>query len=96
MSLAKKYLPNYTVEDYQQWKGDWELIEGIPYAMTPSPFEVHQKVVANFISQIQPQVKQCKQTVFVYSELDWIVNENTVVRTDLMIVGCERIPDSGP
>ncbi|WP_457626586.1 hypothetical protein [Persephonella sp.] len=39
MSFAEKYLPNYTVEDYKQWEGDWELIEGIAYAMVPSPLE---------------------------------------------------------
>ena len=26
-------LPRYTVEDYEKWKGDWELIDGIPYAL---------------------------------------------------------------
>ncbi|MEO1923214.1 MAG: Uma2 family endonuclease, partial [Nautiliaceae bacterium] len=28
----------YTVKDYEQWEGDWELIEGRPYAMAPAPF----------------------------------------------------------
>ncbi|MEO1751242.1 hypothetical protein [Thiofaba sp. EF100] len=27
---------HYTVEDYQHWEGDWELIEGRPYAMSPA------------------------------------------------------------
>lgn len=35
--IAEKYLPRYTVEDYNRWEGDWELIEGIPYASAPSP-----------------------------------------------------------
>ena len=30
-------LPHYSYQDYRRWEGDWELIEGIPYAMTPSP-----------------------------------------------------------
>ena len=25
----------YTYEDYRQWKGDWELIDGVPFAMAP-------------------------------------------------------------
>jgi len=37
MNVAHKYLPNYTYEDYCQWEGQWELIEGIPYAMSPLP-----------------------------------------------------------
>ncbi|SMN00945.1 hypothetical protein SPONN_2055 [uncultured Candidatus Thioglobus sp.] len=25
-----EYLPNYTYDDYAQWQGKWELIEGVP------------------------------------------------------------------
>lgn len=32
-SLA--YMEKYSVEDYQQWEGNWELIYGDAYAMTP-------------------------------------------------------------
>ncbi len=28
MSIAK--LLNYTYDDYKNWEGDWELIDGIP------------------------------------------------------------------
>ena len=44
MTIAAKYLPNYTYEDYCQWEGHWELIEGIPYAMSPQPVPIHQKI----------------------------------------------------
>jgi hypothetical protein len=30
MSGLAKILPHYTYEEYCQWKGRWELIEGIP------------------------------------------------------------------
>ncbi|RME07800.1 MAG: Uma2 family endonuclease, partial [Aquificota bacterium] len=33
MGLAEKYPVRYTVEDWKSWQGDWELVEGIPYAM---------------------------------------------------------------
>jgi len=29
MSTAPRFLPTYTLDDYQQWEGDWELIDGI-------------------------------------------------------------------
>ncbi len=32
-ALKAEYLPHYTYDDYIQWKGDWELIYGVPYAM---------------------------------------------------------------
>jgi hypothetical protein len=35
-------IPHYTYNDYQKWEGDWELIRGIPYAVSPSPGWRHQ------------------------------------------------------
>ena len=37
----------YTWGDYQSWPDDerWEIIQGEPFAMTPSPTSRHQKVV---------------------------------------------------
>lgn len=86
MALAEKYLPQYTVQDYMSWEGDWELIDGIPYAMAPSPFGVHQKVLGRLNTQIGYQLQNCAQSISIYPELDWIVDENTVVRPDLMVV----------
>lgn len=31
---AVKLLPYYTYKDYCNWEGRWELIEGIPFAMS--------------------------------------------------------------
>ena len=41
MSIAPKYQPHYTVDDYQHWEGDWELWNGVAVAMAPSPFGPH-------------------------------------------------------
>jgi Uma2 family endonuclease len=87
MNLARKFNPVYTVEDYRHWDGDWELIEGVAIAMTPSPTGEHQQMgmsLANaFYSQIQgDDCRHCR----VYYELDWIIDEHTVVRPDLMVV----------
>ncbi len=30
MNLALRYPPRYTIKDYLQWEGDWELVEGVP------------------------------------------------------------------
>ena len=47
MRTASKYDPHYTVADYEQWSGDWELWKGTAVAMTPSPFGKLQLVGAN-------------------------------------------------
>ena len=36
-TIDREQLPHYTYEDYLCWEGRWELINGIPYAMTPAP-----------------------------------------------------------
>lgn len=36
-TLKIEDLPHYTYDDYVTWEGRWELIQGIPYAMTPAP-----------------------------------------------------------
>ncbi|MEO7766172.1 MAG: hypothetical protein ABIS01_02055 [Ferruginibacter sp.] len=44
MTIAAKYRPYNTYEDYCQWEGNWELIEGMPYAICPAPVPSHQRV----------------------------------------------------
>lgn len=78
----------YTYNDYKLWKGDWELINGYPVAMSPSPKRTHQWFATNFIFLTIDFLKQNKANCNceVYSELDWIVNDDTVLRPDCMIV----------
>ena len=92
MNLAKKYLPRYTYEDYRKWEGDWELVEGIPFAMVPSPFGRHQRVAFEFARQLDDQLESCPERCFVYPELDWVVSEDTVVRPDIMVV-CKEVEE---
>ncbi|HZH65515.1 MAG TPA: hypothetical protein VEY10_11550 [Flavisolibacter sp.] len=51
MSGAVKILPYYTYEDYVQWEGKWELIDGIPHAMSPAPTPKHQ-IIANTLGAL--------------------------------------------
>ncbi|RUM49801.1 MAG: Uma2 family endonuclease [Hydrogenothermus sp.] len=90
MGLVKEYLPYYTIEDYKLWEGDWELIEGIPFAMAPSPFGIHQKAIANFTYEIKKQLEDCPKDCNVYIELDWIISDDTVLRPDLVVI-CKEI-----
>lgn len=58
-----KYLPHYTVDDYKLWEGDWELIDGIPYATAPSPFGPHQRAASKGISSFERQLSPCKDCI---------------------------------
>jgi hypothetical protein len=41
---AIKAIEYYTYDDYLLWEGKWELIKGLPMAMTPSPIINHQDI----------------------------------------------------
>ena len=60
-----KILPHYTYEEYCQWEGRWELIEGIPYAMSPTPVPRHQWISCNIKSELKDAIKKalCKNCV---------------------------------
>lgn len=78
----------YAYQDYLGWKGDWELVNGYPYAMGPSPDRTHQWFSKKFIQKISNEIDKaafnCKCEA--YFELDWIIDENSVVRPDCMVV----------
>ena len=92
MSSAPKYQPYYTVDDYQLWKGDWELWNGTAVAMTPSPFGRHAQLIIDVGTELNLAIRSDKCNATVLAEIDWIVRNDTVVRPDLTIV-CGTAPD---
>ncbi len=83
--LKEEYLPNYTYDDYIHWEGDWELIEGIAYAMAPSPILTHQTISMLIGSSLIDSVKNCKNCIVV-SEMDYKLSDDTVLRPDIALV----------
>ena len=80
--------PRYIYEDYRHWQGDWELIDGYPFAMAPSPYGKHQKLMGRLVHLFSSELEECACAI--YPELDWIINESNIVRPDLAIY-CEDI-----
>ena len=64
--------PRYIYEDYKLWQGDWELIDGYPFAMVPSPYGKHQKIMSRILSIFNAELEGCDCDV--YPELDWIID----------------------
>src|SRR5450432_1523196 len=90
MSIAEKYRPYYTYDDYCQWEGRWELIEGMPYAMSPLPVPEHQRVCGNIFSLLKESLPGNFKNCRVYLPLHWIIADNTIVQPDVLIV-CKKI-----
>ncbi|MBI3599973.1 MAG: Uma2 family endonuclease [Nitrospinae bacterium] len=88
-AVKTEYIPRYTYNDYAAWEGRWELIDGVPYAMTPSPIIRHQKVCVNIVVHLSRLLKDCGKCK-VLNPVDWKIDEETVVQPDVSVV-CEDV-----
>ena len=84
---AVKLLPYYTYKDYCVWEGRWELIEGIPYAMSPAPSLRHQWLVVNIVSELRAAIKKSKcKHCKVYDFIDVKIEEDIILQPDCSII----------
>ncbi len=91
MLLTNFNPPRYTYNDYKNWKEDWELIDGYPMQSQPSAIWKHSQTLSRCNFQVLQSLEKNKEcTCNTFIELDWKINDFTVVRPDLMIV-CEEL-----
>ncbi len=88
MQQRHSYKEEYTVDDYENWSGDWELVDGRPMAMTPSPGPLHQIVSLKIARHLDEQLDDCPQC-HVLMETDLYLSGATVVRPDVMVLCAE-------
>jgi Uma2 family endonuclease len=87
MSSKVKMLPHYTYADYCQWEGRSELIEGIPYAMSPAPKSKHLWICANLLSEFRVALQNIKCNDYkVYGFVDVKYSDDTIFEPDGLIV----------
>lgn len=85
MGNAVKILPHYTYDEYALWEGKWEVISGIPYAMSPAPVPKHQLIAANLNAEFRQQLKQCKKCN-AYQPIDYVVEDDTILQPDMLVI----------
>jgi len=78
-------IPHYTYEEYKHWEDEWEIIDGIAYAMSPAPMIKHQKVSNNIAWILNEQLQNCK-SCHALLPVDWKISEDTVVQPDNLVV----------
>lgn len=83
---------NYTYDDYKLWQGDWELISGVPLAMSPAPMRKHQSIASEIIYSLRMQLENCSMCE-VLGEVDYKVSEDTILRPDLVLT-CNETNDT--
>ena len=84
-ALKLENLPRYTYKDYTLWDGEWELIDGIIYAMSPSPTEEHQDISKLIAFELYILLKKCKRCKDILA-VDWRIDTKTVVCPDNYVV----------
>lgn len=85
-------LPRYTVEEWQNWEGKWELIEGIPYALSPMPTVKHQHINGRLYRHFAALLDDCPECE-VFLPINLRINETNVVHPDLTVI-CNRKEES--
>jgi Uma2 family endonuclease len=83
---ALTVMETYTVQDYLQWEGDWELIYGQPMAMAPSPAFEHQAISMTIARQLDESLDDCPHCQALF-EIDVEFADDTVVRPDVLVIG---------
>jgi Uma2 family endonuclease len=88
--MALAYEEYYTIDDYKKWEGDWELISGMPYAMSPFALPKHQLISGNIFFELKQKLNNCKCEVLMECEI--IISTDTILRPDVIIY-CDKIKD---
>jgi Uma2 family endonuclease len=90
MASAAKILPYYTYNEWKHWQDRWELIDGVPYAMSPSPLPKHQRIAGLLNMEFELALRTSKCKCSVYQPIDYKISDDTILQPDLMIV-CKPI-----
>ncbi len=96
----------FTYADYLTWPEDerWELIDGVPYAMSPAPTREHQELSGNIhsILHLHLKGKTCKVYAAPFDvrlpETPTVADEQieTVVQPDIVVIcNPEKLDDRG-
>ena len=83
---------NYTYDDYVNWEGSWELIDGIPVSMAPAPLIKHQTIGTRIATLLSNEIEDCDKCLLAL-EVDYKVKDDTVLRPDVVLI-CDEPNDA--
>lgn len=105
--MGRQSETTYTYSDYEKWDDGnrWELIDGVPYMMSPAPSPRHQEISTNLVILlgIYLKGKTCKVYAAPFDvRLNADSGYDTVVQPDISVIcdpgkidecGCKGAPD---
>ncbi|MDR0310315.1 MAG: Uma2 family endonuclease, partial [Acidobacteriota bacterium] len=85
----------YTYADYASWDTEerYELIDGVPYLMSPAPLRKHQSILFELSGQFRNFLKgkPCKAFAAPFDvRLNADTYDDTVVQPDLVVI-CDKL-----
>ncbi len=84
------YEEHYNYKDYEIWEGNWELIYGYPYAMSPKPMIKHQQVSGKIFTEFDKN--NCIKCL-VAIEIDYKISDDTIVSPDVLVACGDDLGD---
>ncbi|MBN2782161.1 MAG: Uma2 family endonuclease [Campylobacterales bacterium] len=81
---ARVYQEYYTYDDYVKWDGDWELIDGFPYAMAPASTLKHQATISVINYELRKQLENYDKCE-VLCGVDYKISNDTILRPDVVL-----------
>jgi Uma2 family endonuclease len=78
-------LPKYSIKEWETWEGKWELIEGIPFAMSAMPTRKHQRINGKIFRQFDELLEDCPSCE-AHLPINFKIDENSIVHPDLLVV----------
>jgi Uma2 family endonuclease len=85
LSSTVKILPHYTYDEWVKWEGQWELIDGLPFAVTRFSDPNHQRISSNLVAEFGIMLKNCS-TCTAIMPIDYRVTDDTILQPDMLVV----------
>lgn len=84
-AVKLEYLPHYTYEDYLLFEGNWEIINGVAYNMSPAPMKKHQRISQKISWVLEEALQECERCEALLP-VDYKIDEDTIVQPDNLVV----------
>jgi Uma2 family endonuclease len=88
---SREFFPRYTIREWEQWEGQWELIDGFAWAMSPAPNRKHQALNYDLLKAIKEGLEKCTRCEALLP-INLKINEETVLQPDITVV-CDAPKD---
>ncbi len=89
MASRAALIPHYTVADLEAWEDRWELLGGVPHAMSPAPNLRHQRISGRLHTLLEEALADCGPCVALLAA-NWRISDDTVVIPDNLVVCTDR------